>query len=258
MKKLALVSGAIVLALVAGFYTSKNPDDSIGESLQRLLPKKKKKASVSVKLVEANPEVLIESKKTVEASKISKKVADLLSCLQDKTCLNKHERFNDESLDPHFQKLVDKLEILEIQNNLDQISEDQLLKMAAFKNPALFHKSAALLLERNLLSLKDLAKIDFQGKEVKLFLSLYRSGQLELNPELKALRNERIKNYLNQDNYTLLTTLKEMQNLSFESSEAQMLSGQACRKIKQIDSFQGIYRKQINKLAQKYRFNPDC
>ncbi len=267
MKKIILFSLTILTAAFGAYWVSHKEGESIKQAYQRAIPALKEKrvehVKISKKQLESQPKWMAktEVKNIINENKIQKSLQDKIDCIEDKSCLNLSERFYDPKGDPALGEIKSQLELFEMKlardpSSLEKIDEDSLRRVLRLKHPGSFFIASSLLFRKNPSSIEELSELDYKGEEVRLFTELFKNRKL--SDKERAQRNEKIMQFIEQDNHSFLLTLKELQHLTFEGDEAEMVKARACTRLEQIENFSGMYEKQISNFALRNGIELDC
>ena len=243
MKKILIVSFALILGVVSGFVLNIDTQESLERNIQKAIPYQSSQKTIDSAVILNHPLIAHQQKKKVT----QKDIQDLLQCIENETCFRKESRFFDDKTHPVFAKLTARLDSMSLSGDENDLNEKILINLARFKHQELFYKAAEILLNRN---------IDYQGSEIPLLTQFFRAKNL--SSDLRVFRNQKLSDFIQMDNFSFLTTLKEMHSISFSTSELKQLVGEACQRLEKIEKFKPVYKKQILNLNRKYGLPNGC
>ena len=252
MKKILIVSFALILGVVSGFVLNIDTQESLERNIQKAIPYQSSQKTLDSAVILNHPLIAHQQKKKVT----QKDIQDLLQCIENETCFRKESRFFDDKRHPVFAKLTARLDSMSLSGDENDLNEKILINLARFKHQELFYKAAEILLNRNIDYIYELGEIDYQGSEIPLLTQFFRAKNL--SSDLRVFRNQKLSDFIQMDNFSFLTTLKEMHSISFSTSELKQLVGEACQRLEKIEKFKPVYKKQILNLNRKYGIPNGC
>ena len=257
----------VLVAVISAYLVSHKNGESITDAYQRAIPSlrvnQKELIKISNEQLENDPKwnAKVKVKTKINEVRIQKTLNEKISCIEDKSCLNISKNFYDPKGDPALGEIKSQLELFEMKlardpSSLEKIDENDLKRILKLKHPSSFFIASSLLLRKNPNSIEEISTLNYQGEEVRLYTELFKNRKLSEQERRK--RNKKIMQFMEQDNYSFLLTLKELQHLTFEGDEAEMVKARACTRFQQVESFSGMYEKQISNFALRNGINSDC
>ncbi|MAZ48025.1 MAG: hypothetical protein CME65_05650 [Halobacteriovoraceae bacterium] len=246
MKNLFFICCAIVLGGLIAHQVSGSKSKSLIGELSDLVPKEEKRAINKIKIVNI-PKVSIKSNER-EIKKITK-------CLKDEKCLKKDKRFHDPALSPDLTKVSSRLQALEVklnsqQKDISEIDQKLLREVLEFKHKSSFSLASTLLMRADPNNIENIGQIKFEGKEVGLFFDLFEGRNNLTSRELDVLNNK-VEEFIGQDDYTFLKTLEELNNLALTRQQWDRIRDLSCGRLQRVNRYKNLYNKKIERVGRK-------
>lgn len=252
MKKLAL----IFLGLSIGLYCAHLISSPKGQTLTDGLGQLKLNFSDSAH----TQEKVVNALKT-SVKKNQEKIKGLSTCFKQKKCgVRKDARFFDPRLSPELTKISKKLERIEARlaidpGALDEIDSEILKETLTYKHKSSFALASSILMRKDPNNLAEIAAGEFSGREVGLFFDLFQ-GRGQLSPEERKILDQKVGEFLQQDNFTVLNTLDELNEIALDVDQWSQIRSKSCKRLNEIKDHKKIFEAKFKRLARKYEVGP--
>ena len=254
MKNLLFIFCALILGGFLAHQVSGPKNESLLKGLSELAPHNQKRASNKIKIVNI-PKVAINNNE--------REIKKLTKCLKDKKCEKKDERFHDPALSPDLTKVSSRLQAIEVklnsqQKDISELDQNLLREVLEFKHKSSFSLASTLLMRVDPANIENISGIKFEGKEVSLFFDLFEGRDNLSSRELDVLNNK-VEEFITQDDYTFLKTLDELNNVSLTGQQWDRIRDLSCQRLQRVNRYKNLYNKKIERVGRKMSStSPGC